>query len=45
MVRVRCVVTVLLLAVMPLALHANESSVPPSELHQVGDHNRPHPTQ
>lgn len=42
MVRVRCVVTVLLLAVLPLAVHANESSVPPKNLRLVGDHWTPY---
>lgn len=42
MVRVRCVVTVLLLAALPLAVYANESSVPPTDLHKVGDHWTPY---
>ncbi len=42
MVRVRCVVTVLLLAAMPLAVSANQSSVPPKDLHLVGDHWTPY---
>ena len=42
MVRVRCVVTVLLLAALPLAVYANESSVPPRNLHKVGDHWTPY---
>lgn len=42
MVRVRCVVTVLLLAAMPLAVSANQSSVPPRDLHLVGDHWTPY---
>lgn len=42
MVRVRCVVTVLLLAALPLAVSANQSSVPPTDLHLVGDHWTPY---
>jgi hypothetical protein len=42
MVRVRCVVTVLLLAALPLAVYANESSVPPKNLRLVGDHWTPY---
>ena len=42
MVRVRCVVSILLIvAAVPLA-YANESSRPPADLHKVGDHWTPY---
>ncbi len=43
MVRVRCVVSVLLLAAaLPFAAYAKESSRPPTDLHKVGEHWTPY---